>query len=209
MAGKRSGKAVGGLAVTALVLGLATAWPVAADPASDAARLDRILTQTPLIDGHNDLPWELRGRFADKAAAVDLQHGAGALMTALPRLHKGRVGGQFWSVFIPVEIQGPLAVQVTIEQIDLVKSLAKRYPADLEMAYTAADVARIHQKAGRVASLIGIEGGHQIDEHRCRPCAEDVRARRALHDADPHQKHRLGGLGHRPARPPWPDALWP
>jgi membrane dipeptidase len=163
MADKRAGKAAGGLALTALVLGLAAATPVAADPASDAARLDRILTQTPLIDGHNDLPWELHERFGDKAALTDLQQGAGALMTDIPRLHKGRVGGQFWSVFIPVEIQGPLAVQVTIEQIDLVKSLAKRYPADLEMAYSAADVARIH-KAGRVASLIGIEGGHQIDD---------------------------------------------
>jgi len=163
MADKRAGKAIGRLTVTALVLGLASATPVAADPASDAARLDRILSQTPLIDGHNDLPWELRERFADKAALTDLQQGAGGLMTDIPRLHKGRVGGQFWSVFIPVEIQGPMAIQVTIEQIDLVKSLAKRYPADLEMAYSAADVARIH-KAGRVASLIGVEGGHQIND---------------------------------------------
>jgi membrane dipeptidase len=163
MAGRRAGKAIAGLPVTAFVVGLAFAAPAAADAASDAARLDRILTQTPLIDGHNDLPWELHERFADKAALIDLQQGAGALMTDIPRLHKGRVGGQFWSVFIPVEIQGPLAVQVTIEQIDLVKSLARRYPGDLEMAYTAADVTRIH-KAGRVASLIGIEGGHQIND---------------------------------------------
>ncbi len=163
MADNRAGIAISGLAVTALVLGLASATPALANPASDAARLDRILTQTPLIDGHNDLPWELRERFGDKAAQIDLQQGAGALMTDIPRLHKGHVGGQFWSVFIPVEIQGPLAVQVTIEQIDLVKSLAKRYPADLEMAYSSADVVRIH-KAGRVASLIGIEGGHQIND---------------------------------------------
>lgn len=163
MANGRARKVMAGLAITALVAGLAMAAPAAADPAADAARLDRILAQTPLIDGHNDLPWELHERYADKAALIDLQHGAGALMTDIPRLHMGRVGGQFWSVYIPVEIQGPAAVQLTIEQIDLVKSLARRYPADLEMAYSAADVARIH-KAGRVASLIGIEGGHQIND---------------------------------------------
>src|SRR5258707_5616422 len=102
MADKRTRKAVGGLVVTALVLGLSLATPAAAaDPAADSARLDKVLAQTPLIDGHNDLPWELRERFADKAAAIDLQHGAGALMTDIPRLRKGRVGGQFWSVFIP------------------------------------------------------------------------------------------------------------
>jgi membrane dipeptidase len=160
---ERGGKTIRGFAALTFVLAMALTSPAAADPAADAARLDRILAQTPLIDGHNDLPWELRERFGDKAALVDLQQGAGALMTDIPRLRKGRVGGQFWSVFIPVEIQGPLAVQVTIEQIDLVKSLARRYPADLEMAYSAADVARIH-KAGRVASLIGIEGGHQIND---------------------------------------------
>jgi membrane dipeptidase len=83
-------------------------------------------------------------------------------MTDIPRLRAGMVGGQFWSVWIPVEIKGPGAVQTTIEQIDLVKRIAARYPADLEMAYTAADVRRIH-KSGKIASMIGIEGGHQIN----------------------------------------------
>lgn len=126
------------------------------------ARVERILARTPLIDGHNDLAWELRERFADKAPLTDLQHGAGALMTDIPRLHAGMVGGQFWSVWIPPEVQGPAAIQETIEQIDLVKTLVGRYPADLEMAYSAADVQRIHA-LGRIASLIGIEGGHQIN----------------------------------------------
>ncbi len=159
----RAAMSLGGAVALAMALGWASAAASADSAASDAARIERILAQTPLIDGHNDLPWELRERFAEKAALTDLQQGAGALMTDIPRLHKGHVGGQFWSVFIPVEIQGPLAVQVTIEQIDLVKALAKRYPSDLEMAYSAADVARIH-KAGRIASLIGVEGGHQIDD---------------------------------------------
>jgi membrane dipeptidase len=83
-------------------------------------------------------------------------------MTDIPRLRAGRVGAQFWSVWIPVQIKGFEAVQATVEQIDLVKAMAQRYPADLEMAYTAADIRRIH-KAGRIASLIGVEGGHQIN----------------------------------------------
>src|SRR5512141_2142753 len=83
-------------------------------------------------------------------------------MTDIPRLHAGRVGGQFWSVWIPPTVTGPAAIKMTIEQIDLVHDLVARYPRDLQMAYTADDIVRA-QKAGRVASLIGIEGGHQID----------------------------------------------
>ncbi len=83
-------------------------------------------------------------------------------MTDIPRLRAGMVGGQFWSVYVPADYKGFEAVQATVEQIDLVKRMAARYPADFEMAYTAADVRRIH-KAGKIASLIGIEGGHQID----------------------------------------------
>ncbi|MEJ1964977.1 MAG: membrane dipeptidase [Gammaproteobacteria bacterium] len=134
------------------------------------ARIDRVLANTPLIDGHNDLPWEIRDR-AGKKLPLDLRAdtshilssgGTTGLMTDIPRLRAGHVGAQFWSVWIPVEKQGFEAVQMTLEQIDVVKEMAHTYPADLEMAYTAADVRRIH-KAGRVASLIGIEGGHQIN----------------------------------------------
>lgn len=144
-------------------------------PAADGnyrARIARVLRQTPLIDGHNDLPWEIRERFGSRLAAIDLESdtsrltpppGSFPLMTDVPRLRAGMVGGQFWSVWVPVSVKGPEAVQMTLEQIDLVKRMAARYPSDLEMAYTAADVRRIH-KAGRIASLIGIEGGHQIND---------------------------------------------
>jgi membrane dipeptidase len=141
-------------------------------PRSDyAARIARVLKNTPLIDGHNDLPWEIRDRFKGAMSAIDLAadtsklpHAAdaAALMTDIPRLRAGLVGGQFWSVWIPVEIQGFEAVQTTIEQIDLVKRMTAQYPATFAMAYTAADVRRIHRE-GRIASLIGIEGGHQIN----------------------------------------------
>ena len=146
--------------------------PMAAWGADDYRhRVDQVLLRTPLIDGHNDLPWEIRDRFKSDLTAVDLRFDtthlpfpgdASALMTDIPRLRAGDVGGQFWSVWIPSEMKGFQAVQVTLEQIDLVKRMAARYPGDLEMAYTAADVRRIHQ-ARKVASLIGIEGGHQIN----------------------------------------------
>jgi len=152
---------------------LVAAPALQAAPADDdyGARVARILKATPLIDGHNDLPWEIRDRFGKGLAELDLKSdtskiapppGGVPLMTDIPRLRAGRVGGQFWSVWVPVEIKGPEAVQATLEQIDLVKRMAARYPEDLEMASTAADVRRIH-RAGRIASLIGIEGGHQIN----------------------------------------------
>ena len=133
-------------------------------------RIDRILAATPLIDGHNDLPWEIRSRFGRDVASASLQSdlshagvgGAMLLMTDLPRLKQGHVGGQFWSVWIPTSTTGFEAVQVTLEQMDLVKRMAVQYPNDLEMAYTVADIRRIH-RAHKVASLIGIEGGHQIN----------------------------------------------
>jgi membrane dipeptidase len=143
----------------------------AQDDRDFATRVDQVLVRTPLIDGHNDLAWEIRERFKSNLTQVDLRAntslipapaGAVALMTDIPRLRAGHVGAQFWSVWIPVETKAFEAVQTTIEQIDIVKDMAQRYPADLEMAYTAADIRRIH-KAGRVASLIGIEGGHQIN----------------------------------------------
>jgi membrane dipeptidase len=139
-----------------------------------ALRVSKLLTRVPLIDGHNDLPWEIRERFGGDLDRVDLSvqgprvdaKGAASdqppLMTDIPRLRSGHVGAQFWSVFIPVSVTGPAAIKMTIEQIDLVKRMTRRYPMDLEMAFSADDVIRIH-KSGRIASLIGIEGGHQID----------------------------------------------
>jgi membrane dipeptidase len=132
------------------------------DPKTQA-RIDRILKATPLIDGHNDLPWELRDKYGSRvdnlASGTDKLEKP--LMTDMARLHQGRVGAQFWSVYIPSEVTGDAAVRETIEQIDVVKRLVAAYPDDLALARTADDIVRIH-KSGRVASLIGIEGGHQI-----------------------------------------------
>jgi membrane dipeptidase len=166
----RAARLIFGPAVAASLL--AAAAVAAPADAGYAARVDRVLAATPLIDGHNDLAWEIRERFHGDLTAVDLgadtahlPHTADrpALMTDIPRLHAGRVGAQFWSVWVPVSLPGPVAVQTALEQIDLVKRMAARYPRDFEMAYTAADVRRIH-KAHRIACLIGIEGGHEIDD---------------------------------------------
>jgi len=162
--------ALGVGALAAVLAGQAVAQPV--DP-KIAARVEKVLAKTPLIDGHNDLPGEIRGRVGGDVGKLDLRvdtsqlkgsrPGGIGLMTDIPRLKAGHVGGQFWSVFIAPSFDGPIAVQMTMEQIDIVKGLAVRYPDVFEMAYTADDVIRIH-KAGRVASLIGIEGGHQIND---------------------------------------------
>jgi len=136
-----------------------------------AARVAKVLRETPLIDGHNDLAWEIRERFKSDLNAIDLKSDTSKLpvpadgaplMTDIPRLRAGQVGGQFWSVWVPADMKGFEAVQTTVEQIDLVKRMAARYPSDFEMAYTAADIRRIH-KAGKIACMIGIEGGHQIN----------------------------------------------
>ena len=145
------------------LLGFSTAQAQPIDPRVQA-RIDRILKRTPLIDGHNDLPEQLQ---EDYAMSVEgLESGTAdrqpqALMTDIARLRAGRVGGQFWSVWIPGTITGDEAIRRTLEQIDIVTRLLKAYPRDLELASTADDVIRIH-KQGRIASLVGVEGGRQM-----------------------------------------------
>jgi membrane dipeptidase len=143
---------------------------VCAETVLDEAALVRakqILERVPVIDGHNDLPWELHDKFGDKALMVDLNGMDGTPITKqqtdIKRLRAGHVGGQFWSVWIPTTVTGANAVKLTIEQIDLVKSFTDRRPDVFAAARTANDIERI-QKSGKIASLIGIEGGHQIGD---------------------------------------------
>ncbi|HEX8621616.1 MAG TPA: dipeptidase [Allosphingosinicella sp.] len=149
-----------------MIAALALPLLVAAAPQPDVdRRVERVLSRTPVIDGHNDLPWEIRDRYDFWRKPLDLDSDTSRLeaplQTDLPRMKRGGMGAQFWSVWIPNERKGDEAVRVTLEQIDIVHRMVARYPARLEMASTAADVRRI-EKAGRIASLIGIEGGHQI-----------------------------------------------
>jgi membrane dipeptidase len=128
--------------------------------------IEQILREVPLIDGHNDLVWQFRklskGTLDAIELAGDTTHLTPPLATDLARLKAGGVGGQFWAVYVPFSMRGPEAVAVLLEQIDRVHRLIARYPGALELALTADDVARVH-KSGKIASLIGVEGGHAID----------------------------------------------
>jgi membrane dipeptidase len=131
----------------------------------DAALLDRaraLLKQSPVIDGHNDYPMALGEKAQRDISKLDIAKPQPSIMTDIPRLRAGGVGGQFWSVYVPVELAGQRAVTATLEQIDIVHQMMQRYPATFELALTADDVEQIY-KRGKIASLIGMEGGHSID----------------------------------------------
>jgi membrane dipeptidase len=128
------------------------------------------LKAAPVWDGHNDVPEQLRERyrdviadldFADTTGTADPAKGKGPMHTDLARLAKGRVGAQFWSVYVDAGLTEQQAVQATLEQIDVMKRILARHPDRLEFV-TTADGAEKAMKAGRVASLIGMEGGHSI-----------------------------------------------
>jgi membrane dipeptidase len=127
------------------------------------ARARALHKQAPLIDGHNDYPWALREHNVERDIdKLDIRAPQPKIHTDIPRLRAGGVGGQFWSVYVPATMQGQTAVRATLEQIDVVHRMMRKYPDTFELALTAADVERIF-KAGRIASLIGMEGGHSID----------------------------------------------
>ena len=127
------------------------------------ARAMALHKQVPLIDGHNDYPWALRQNNVERDLnKLDIRMPQPKLHTDIPRLRAGGVGGQFWSVYVPANMQGPAAVRATLEQIDVVHRMVRKYPDTFELALTAADVERIF-KAGRIGSLVGMEGGHSID----------------------------------------------
>ena len=127
------------------------------------ARARELHKQVPLVDGHNDYPWALRQNNVERDLnKLDMRMPQPKVHTDIPRLRAGGVGGQFWSVYVPANMAGPAAVRATFEQIDVVHRMVHKYPDTFELALTAADVERIF-KAGRIASLIGMEGGHSID----------------------------------------------
>ena len=127
-------------------------------------RIDRILKKTPLIDGHNDIAEQLSENYErniEGLASGTAQRNKKPLMTDMARLRQGRVGGQFWSVYIDGNVIGDAAIRETLQQIDIVRRMVAAYPRDLELASTANDMVRIH-KAGRIGSMIGVEGGRQM-----------------------------------------------
>ncbi|MBL0769257.1 dipeptidase [Sphingopyxis sp. DHUNG17] len=155
-----------GLAALALI-----ATPAAAQQPPEAVAA-AALARAPVFDGHNDAPWALRDhahnmindfdfRDTTDTAKPDAEKPLIAMHTDISRLRAGRVGAQFWSVWVPATTDEAKAVQQTIEQIDVIRRMAARYPADLALASTTAELERA-MKAGKVAGMLGMEGGHSI-----------------------------------------------
>ena len=148
-----------GSALAFLLIAAMTQTPESQDFLKRARALHK---QSPLIDGHNDYPWEVRQRAQGDLGKLDISTPQPKLMTDIARLRAGGVGGQFWSVYTPSDFAGQKAVTATLEQIDVVHRMARRWPETFELALTAADVERIF-KEGKIASIVGMEGGHSID----------------------------------------------
>jgi len=149
---------------------LVTALPflasVAENPTSpEHQRALELMAETPVIDGHNDLPWQYRTRVDNRLDAIDLSKDTSELNppmhTDIDRLHAGRVGGQFWSVFVPPSYSGDEAVRVQLEQFDLTHRLIENHD-ELEFVTTADELEHVFAE-GRIASLLGMEGGHALN----------------------------------------------
>ncbi|WP_284126227.1 dipeptidase [Parerythrobacter aestuarii] len=157
------------IAIAVLLATATAAAPLAAQTPEEIAAA--ALEAAPVWDGHNDVPIQLRGRFGNVIADFDFEDttdtgnpdGSRVMHTDLARLRQGKVGAQFWSVYVSASLDEPEAVQATIEQIDVTKRLIARYPDDLVLALDADDVERA-LAAGKIASLMGMEGGHSIGE---------------------------------------------
>src|SRR5690349_14939059 len=152
------------LAATLLVSAVTGSTLAAQTPsAADMAKARRVLRTTPLIDGHNDLPWAIREATTapHDVEAYDLRKKVPG-HTDLARLKAGMVGGQFWSIYIPGEIKDSGYARVQLEQIDIARRVIAKYPERLQWALTA-DAVRASFKAGKIGSLLGLEGGHAIE----------------------------------------------
>ncbi|MBY0525173.1 MAG: dipeptidase [Gemmataceae bacterium] len=123
----------------------------------------RIHREGLLVDGHNDLPWQFRTKSDLSFQSLDISRPQKSIHTDIPRLRKGGVGAQFWAAYVPAESRKKgTAVRETLDQIDVIHRMIRAYPDDLELATGVDDILRI-RKAGKIASLIGVEGGHSID----------------------------------------------
>ncbi len=133
--------------------------PMPEDPVERAKALH---AKVPLIDGHNDLPWQIRRKANRDVWSIDINEPQPDFHTDIPRLREGMLGAQFWSVYVPVSMQGKEATRATMEEIDIVYQMIERYPDTFQLATTADEVEAAFA-AGKIASMMGIEGGHSID----------------------------------------------
>ncbi|MBO6526496.1 dipeptidase [Erythrobacter sp.] len=155
------------LLAAAATTALATAGPVSAQSSAEETAA-AALEAAPVWDGHNDVPIQLRARFGNRIDEFDFRDtldtardGHNAMHSDIFRLRQGKVGAQWWSVYVSPNLPEAEAVQATVEQIDVTKRLIARYPNDLQLALTADEVEEA-MEAGRIASLLGMEGGHSI-----------------------------------------------
>lgn len=150
--------------ITLFTLSGCSSLSAQADRDDYRAQAIRILEEVPLIDGHNDVPIQYRSRAGYKLSEIDFTNTTeldDPMHTDIPRLREGRVGGQFWSVYVSANQPESEAVQQTLEQIDFVYRMMESFPDVFELALTADDVERIFED-GKIASLIGMEGGHSL-----------------------------------------------
>lgn len=129
---------------------------------STTQRIADLLATHPVWDGHNDLPWEARDQVAYDLDRLDVGTELSSTHTDLVRMRRGGMGAQFWSVYVDAKWAGEKAVTATLEQIDFVREMSRRYAGELAFAVSSADV-RAARESGRIASLMGAEGGHSID----------------------------------------------
>jgi membrane dipeptidase len=160
-----------GIAASSAVALAATAMASPALAASDEKQVEWALGDSPVWDGHNDVPIQLRGRFLNQINDFDFENTTNTgstrpdgreMHTDLNRLRQGMVGAQFWSVYVTADLDGPHAVQAVMEQIDVTKRLVDMYPDDLAFATSSREVEQAIRDE-KIASLIGMEGGHSIN----------------------------------------------
>ncbi|GCB72078.1 hypothetical protein scyTo_0009017 [Scyliorhinus torazame] len=126
-------------------------------------RAEKLMKETPLIDGHNDLAWQLLLRYNNQLSKVDLNKLNGT-HTNIPKLKAGLIGGQFWSAYTPCDTQYKDSVRQTLEQIDVIHRMCQKYPGTFQCVGSSREIIESFRK-GKVASLIGVEGGHSIDSN--------------------------------------------
>jgi len=170
---KLIGLATAAAVLVSIILGVAIGVPVSKRNAeSDLERATRILTESPLIDGHNDLPWQYFTNIKNQIDKVNLEDNIKdswknppskiPSQTDIPRLRQGRVGAQFWAAYVSCRTERRDAVRNTLQQIDIVKRFVKKYPQTFQFVRSAQEI-RDAFKDGKIGSLIGVEGGHSID----------------------------------------------
>jgi membrane dipeptidase len=150
------------VSVLCLLWSISCAGDGSGTPSTPLERARALHDRVPLIDGHNDLPGQYRRKVQRDVTKIDLAQPQPDLMTDIPRLRRGGVGAQFWSVYVPTNLPGADAVRATLEQIDVVHQMIRRYPATFQLALTADDIEAAFRD-GKIASMIGMEGGHSID----------------------------------------------